>query len=271
MTRIVFWNVNNRDLTPNVCSLAAKTEADVIVLNENKVSAGRTLQALRQVVESSFFIPVPASGTRFHCFCRESSLDLSEVHSGFRISVRRFSFGSNRLLLALVHCPDIRNYDSESRLSYAHELADEFDFVKQQQSTNKLIAIGDFNMNPYDRGMNLPRGLNAMMTKACAQRGIRRHLHKGYELYYNPMWSLFGDKLPGPAGTVYDTSNQGPYGWSMLDQVILNHSVVDLFEDVTILTEAGESSLMNQHGHPDAENASDHFPILLTLREQENV
>jgi exonuclease III len=193
---------------------------------------------------------------------------MSEVHSGFRISVRKLNIGVHRTLLALVHGVDMRNYDTETRQSFAQELAREIQFVKEQQKNNKLILLGDFNMNPYERGMNLAAGLNAMMTKACVRSGTRRHLGKDYEFYYNPMWSLFGDIHESPAGTVYDTSNQGPYGWSMLDQVLFNHSIVDLLADVKILTTSGLHSLMDKNGRPDSRNASDHFPIMLTLRKE---
>lgn len=271
MARIIFWNVNNSDLTSYVCSLADTTEADVIVLLENKVSSSDTLRALQKEVSGDYYIPNTISEKkRFHCFCRKSEFDISEVHAGFRTSVRKFHIGSHRLLLALVHGVDIRNYDVETRQSFVQELSSDLSLIKEQQGTNKLVVIGDFNMNPYDSGMNQAAGFNAMMTKACVTRGVRRHLNKDYELYYNPMWSLFGDISEGPAGTVYDISNQGPYGWSMLDQVVLNHSVVDMFEDVKILTAAGPYSLMNNKGRPDSKNVSDHFPILLALREDIN-
>jgi hypothetical protein len=125
-------------------------------------------------------------------------------------------------------------------------------------------------MNPYDRGMNLAAGLNAMMTKECVKQGVRRHLNENYDFFYNPMWSLLGDLTDGPAGTVYDTSNQGPYGWNMLDQVVIHHSIVNMFDSVRILTSAGNYSLKDDNGRPDSKNASDHFPILLTLREEAN-
>jgi hypothetical protein len=118
--------------------------------------------------------------------------------------------------------------------------------------------------------MNLAAGLNAMMTKSCIERGFRRHLDTNYDFYYNPMWSLFGDNTDGPAGTIYNTSNQGPYGWSMLDQVLINHSIVELFHDVRILTEAGTTSLMDKKGRPDANKASDHFPILVDFCEEKD-
>ena len=195
---------------------------------------------------------------------------MAEVHAGFRTSTRSLKIGRKRVLLALLHGVDPRNYDSESRQSFAQSLATEMRFVKEQYKTNRLVILGDFNMNPYDRGMNLAAGFNAMMTRKCASPGLRRHIDVDYELYYNPMWSLFGDNTEGPAGTVYDANNQGPYGWSMFDQVVINHSIMHLFEKVEILTHAGPFPLMNNKGRPNAEQASDHFPILVTLKEEYN-
>ena len=80
------------------------------------------------------------------------------------------------------------------------------------------------------------------------------------------MWSLFGDDSEGPAGTVYDMSSQGPYGWSMLDQVIVHHSIVDEFKSVKIMTHAGDTCLTDAKGRPDSRKASDHLPIVVELR-----
>ena len=266
MCRIVFWNVKRKNLTQLVCELALATEADVLVLNESSAPISTTLEALNTNVDRHFFVPESNSENRFHCFCRNTALNLTEVHKGFRTSVRKLRLGPKQALLALVHGLDIRNYDSETRQSYAQSLADELRFVKSQQGHNRLIVMGDFNMNPYDHGMNLAMGLNAMMTRACVAAGHRTFLGKQYELYYNPMWSLFGDLSEGPAGTVYDTSNQGPYGWSMLDQVVINHSITNEFQSVRILTHAGSSCLTDAKGRPDSSKASDHLPIMLKLK-----
>lgn len=266
LSRIIFWNVNRKDLTQFVCSLANSTMADVIVLNENEVESHETLHALRQNVSIDFYIPIASPNKRFHCFCRKPMLDLSEVHSGSRTSVRKLTIGYHRILLVLVHGIDIRNNDAETRQSFVQSLTSDIALLKEQQKTSKLVVLGDFNLNPYDRGMTLAVGWNAMMTRACVAPGVRKHLNQEYEFYYNPMWSLFGDNTAGPSGTVYDTSNQGPYGWSMLDQVLIHHSIVEMFDDVEIMTQAGELSLMNARGRPDSQNSSDHFPILVRLR-----
>lgn len=264
--RILFWNVNKKKLSTEVCSLAISTKADVIVLNENITPSANTLFELKKNVSSDFYIPTVISENRFHCFCRNQEFDMTEVHNGARTSVRKLTLGSDKILLVLVHGVDIRNYDNEARQSFAQSLATEANFVRKDKQIEKLMFLGDFNMNPFDRGMNLAAGLNAMMTRSCAEKGTRRHIEQDYDFYYNPMWSLFGDNTPGPAGTVYDTSAQGPYGWSMLDQVIMHHTLIPYFDSVEILTTAGKKSLKNKNGHPDSNNASDHFPIIVHFR-----
>lgn len=269
MPRIIFWNLNKKNLTHLVCSIAAGTDADVVVLLENADSYAETLNALQTRVSQDFYFPsiIDRSRPRFHCFCKVPKLDLSETHSTLRTSVRKLQIGQHTTLLILVHGPDIRNYDHENRREFGYSLAHQMSFLKQEKKTNKLILLGDFNVNPFDRVMNAAAGYNAMMTRACTRLGYRTSLQMKYDFYYNPMWGLFGDNTDGPAGTIYNNSGQGPYGWSMLDQVIFHHSVVDLYEGVRILTRAGEESLMNTKGRPDGANASDHFPIQVDLRE----
>ena len=168
MTRIVFWNVKKKNLTNFVCSIAASTNADVVVLAENHVSSKETLLALQTNVSQDFYFPevISKSDQRFHCFCKNPQLDLSETHKADRTSVRKLQIGHNNALLVLVHGIDIRNYDSENRQEFAHLLANHLRFLQEEKKTNKLILLGDFNMNPFERGMNVASGLNAMMTKA---------------------------------------------------------------------------------------------------------
>lgn len=266
MCRIVFWNLNRKDLTDLVCDLAGSTNADVVVLIESKAEIHDTLAALKSKVDSSYSKPISISDKRFHCLCRQPSFDLSEVHNGARTSVRKLSLGEESLLLYLVHGIDVRNYDESARQDFARSLGDEIRFVTSEQHTNRLILLGDLNMNPYDRGMNMASGLNAMPTRECVRRGQRIYQSKQYDLFYNPMWSLFGDNTSGPAGTIYDMSSQGPYGWSMFDQAVLHYSVVDQFSGVEILTQAGANLLIDSKGRPNYSQVSDHLPILLSLK-----
>ncbi len=110
-------------------------------------------------------------------------------------------------------------------------------------------------------------GLNAMMTAQCITRGTRKLQNENYKFFYNPMWNLFGDRTPGPSGTYYhSSSSQGIYGWNMLDQVLLCMPAIRFFDNVEIITSTGVTDLRTEAGRPNKSVASDHFPILVTLK-----
>jgi len=264
-TRVIFWNMNRKDLREAVCELAQSVSADIVVLCECGAPASDVLRSLRTQVDSAFFMPREIQASRFQCFSRVAGLDMSEAHSGRRLSIRQWKAGNDQRLMAFVHGVDVRNHDQAARQSNMQELCREIQYHGSLQGTSRLVLIGDFNMNPFDSALNLAAGMNAMMTRACTEAGTRVLSGKTYDFYYNPMWSLFGDNTPGPAGTIYNTSSQGPYGWSMFDQVIMHHSLIPAFEKVEIITETGRRTLKNSSGRPNKRNYSDHFPILATF------
>lgn len=268
MCRILFWNVNKKELSSTISKIADSTNADIIVLCEPNDQSDLTLQALQQEVSEGFISPYSNSTNRFRCFMRSESLDLTELHKGRRSSYIKLNIGGpGNLILGLIHGPDLRNYDSSTRQSFAEKLGEEVRFVIAEKRNNKMILLGDFNMNPYDRAMNLASGYNAMSTRACIHAKKRTHLEDRYDFYYNPMWGMLGDSSAGPAGTVFDTSNQGQYGWSTFDQVLFHHSTLDYYKQVEIISEAGIINLANSKGHPNSNEYSDHFPILISLHE----
>lgn len=101
--RILFWNVNGKDLTDHVCEIVQAHTADVIVLNECKVSIDETLRQLKSRVASSFLLPSSMSTDRFHCFIRNPVVDMTEIHLGFRASFRQLKPRSEGVVLGLVH------------------------------------------------------------------------------------------------------------------------------------------------------------------------
>ncbi|MCK5617027.1 hypothetical protein KAR91_84980, partial [Candidatus Pacearchaeota archaeon] len=223
-------------------------------------------RSLQKNVDQEFHIPREITTGRFHCFCKNSNLGISEIHSGIRASFRKCKIGSHTAMLVLVHGADIRNNSATARQEDAIDLAREIRDTQKLKNIKKTILLGDFNMNPYESGMNMASGFNAMMTKACIQNKIRKCRKKEYDFYYNPMWSLLGDSADDPSGTYYYQGRQGYYGWNMLDQVLVHHAAIPLYHNVKILTKAGDTSLKNRKGRPDSKKISDHFPILLELK-----
>ena len=171
------------------------------------------------------------------------------------------------MTLGAVHVVDPWNWDEVNQMAQVSLLASDIRRKEHEFGHDRTILIGDFNMNPFAKAMNLAEGLNAMMTTKCVERRSRGVQGEQFPFFYNPMWSLFGDRTPGPAGTFYHSnSSRGMYGWNMLDQVLLRPSVIPWFEDVRILSSTGTSALQKPSGRPNEAAASDHFPILVTLR-----
>ncbi len=87
-------------------------------------------------------------------------------------------------------------------------------------------------------------------------------------MFYNPMWGLFGDNTPGPAGSYYyRSSTQRVFFWNIFDQVLVRPELVPSFNvgSLAILSSDGSKSLLTNDDLPDTTSASDHLPILFRV------
>jgi hypothetical protein len=87
-------------------------------------------------------------------------------------------------------------------------------------------------------------------------------------MFYNPMWSLFGDWSPGPAGTYYySNSEHRVFFWNIFDQVLIRPDLLDRFsnEELKVLDSDGNVSFLSPRGVPNVKLGSDHLPILFKL------
>lgn len=267
MAVFLFWNVGQKDLRPLICEASVTVGADAVILVENGSTARETLESLQSSVSENFSQPVATLG-RFQVFTRKPELDLSQIQSADRLSIRRLRCVNCDLLLGIVHIVDKMNWDPLPQASEVQLLASELRSIEDGEGHRRTILIGDFNMNPYDQAMNLATGMNAMMTVRCVSaKGTRRQQGRDYPFFYNPMWGLLGDRTPGPAGTFYHNSGaRGIFGWNMIDQVLVRPDAIAHFDNVEILTVAGTTSLATKSGRPNSSIASDHFPLVLRLK-----
>jgi len=104
------------------------------------------------------------------------------------------------------------------------------------------------------------------MTKRLAAREDRNRKGKLYRRFYNPMWGLFGDRPPGPAGTFFwrSSATSNPH-WHIFDQVLLRPSLMDRLRNLQVLEGDGYSSLFASDGAPSKDHLSDHLPLLFQL------
>ena len=265
----IFWNVNRADRTDLICRLALEKESDVIVLAESGSDRERLLQNLRENVGDSFQQPV-ATVDRFQLFARHHEMDLREVYGDVsgRVSIRLLKMAGAEFLLVAVHLQSKMNLDGQDQLAEATTLADAIRREEKLRGHERTVVVGDFNMNPFDSGVVAANGFHAMMTRAGVSDGTRTIQGRQYPFFYNPMWGFFGDRTPGPAGTIYyRRPGQISYDWDMFDQVLIRPAALPWFQgEVEIVTKIGDDSLLKENGRPNPDVGSDHLPIVFQLR-----
>ncbi|WP_150128955.1 endonuclease/exonuclease/phosphatase family protein [Rhizobium phaseoli] len=170
--------------------------------------------------------------------------------------------------LWFVHLTSPINADDASGLqtAVARELREAVKEREILRSNSATIAIGDFNMSPYSRGMTDPTTLNAAACRTAA-KGTRTVRSSQHNYFFNPMWEILGsrtaDQQPGSFYRRYDNS---AIFWHLYDQVLVRPELVDRVvpDSPWVMTTAGTCSLLTPRGAMDS-RFSDHLPIAISL------
>ena len=263
--RFLFWNVKRRNLGDHLRELADAHNPDVVILCEPPGRWRRILDELNRDRDERQFLDDPLGEqvqSRFTIFSRISSNAVEPIKTTDRAAFWALNEPVGLLLVA-VHGPDRRNSKASDRNLFARHTSDQIRQIEEERRHRRTIVVGDFNINPYEEGMMGAGMFHAAMTSRTARRGERQAQGVPYPLFYNPMWSLFGDRTPGPAGTFYHCSpGATARDWHMLDQLIMRSELIDSFHSIEIVAQAGSQSLLTREGLPDKAGASDHLPLL---------
>jgi hypothetical protein len=274
MATFLFWNLCGRRLEPVLRRLTARHKIDVLMLAECAIPEDLMLDALNALGERTFRrVPALASRgldlySRFERDCFGPVLKEADHYL-----IRTFTPpGGIEILLAMAHLASPSHKDLRARHSRLIGFTGDIRDAEQATGNDRTVVIGDLNVNPFDDALLDVRGLNALADRRTVQRKDPRRFGRRqvqeFRLFYNPMWSHFGDAVQ-PAGTYYyDKSNPevDPL-WNIFDQVLLRPGLLDRFhsKNMKILTTDGTVSFTWGDGRPNGDVYSDHLPIWLQL------
>lgn len=269
MFTVVFWNVGKQKAPNRVANVARHHDVDLLLIAEAAFEPAALLRPLNtgaDALTSYFHSPGCRRVLMFGRFPLDSMKPLSETAY---FSIRRLHLpGRKPITLAAAHLSSkLFTGASGSRVECDH-FADAVRAVEESEDHSRTVVVGDFNSNPFEEGIAVTTGFNAVMDRAVACAPPRKVRGVPREFFYNPMWNLFGDHGGGPAGSYYAWRPEEPcYYWNMFDQVLIRPALLSSFhsKDLQILTTDGGASLLDQDGRPDTVGASDHLPILFRL------
>ena len=271
--RILFWNTGRRPVVDLLRDVCGRRDLDVLVLAETVDPVERLVSQLNRGAGRLYSsAPDPLAGLvkrPLRVLTRLPENRVKAVHDSDGVTVRQvFPVIGPDFTIVAVHLRSKLFRDHDDQVSEAKDVNADIESAERQVGHCRTLVIGDFNMNPFERGLVNFDCFHAVMSRATARRRLRRSDRRERRFFYNPMWSHFGDRSPGPPGSYYRSgSRQTEYFWHLFDQVLLRPELLDYFMDdgLEVVTRIGQRSLVNRRGVPDRNTGSDHLPLFLDL------
>ncbi|MBI9056999.1 MAG: hypothetical protein JEZ01_04430 [Labilibaculum sp.] len=208
--------------------------------------------------------------------CGDSEYFAYYLNKFERMQFYKVNFSNVEFLLVPIHFPSriYASVDKQKDISVHFRKFIERIEIKYNL---KSIIVGDFNMNPFEKGMIHHESFHALPTQHLDSE--IEFYEDPYRTFYNPTWEKYGDYnvINGvvkqkPSGSYFlKQSNDLNYYWYLFDQVILRKELIKYFsfEDFQILTSVNsENDLLNNDFSPNDKKYSDHLPISFTLKIQ---
>lgn len=271
--RILFWNTGRRPVADLLGDLGRLRDVDVFVLAEVVDPVGNVVSRLNRDAKriySSVQERLAKSVKRpLHILTRLPEGRVEALRDSAGVTVKRvFPIIGLDFVIVAVHLRSKLFQDPEDQAFGAMSVNRDIEVIEEQVGHRRTLVIGDFNMNPFERGLVSFDCFHAVMSRNTARRRSRKVGDDERRFFYNPMWNHFGDRPPGPPGSYYRRgSGRTEYFWHMFDQVLLRPDLLDYFPDdgAEILTRIGRRSLLGHDGIPDFKAGSDHLPLFLEL------
>lgn len=261
MLRLLFWNMKRLPLWDRLASLARSQTPDYVVLCE---CAAPPISFL---AECGLKCAETIGSTRVCLLYSDKETPPKvRVNSPYSSIWELRSTSDQPLLLAGAHLPSKLYRQSADQSLASRNLKSDIEETEVHAGHRRTIVMGDLNMDAYDEGVVGCDALHAVSSKQVASRVSRTVQGRKHNLFYNPMWSAYGD-MGGrsPGSYFYDGGGAVTPFWHVFDHVLVRPSLMDTLKEARFLMDDGSRSLLGRDGRPDASDCSDHLPLLAVL------
>lgn len=271
----LFWNVQKQPRLQALSKLVLRYQVDFLAVAEHDDDVLELEDQLSSFDLGDYkFLTTNFSMRRpVHAFAalNAGSWSVASDDASGYVSTYRFEKASTDAdepiswLIACAHCPSQMYGDASRRNMFARSVITDLRSVAEAESLEKLILMGDMNMNPFDEGVAGIVGFNATATRNQA-RDLTYNLDDcDYPYLYNPMWSRLGDLSPGPPGSLkYTAGSRGiNLHWHAFDQVMVSPSLMDHLLDDTVhfVNDTDAIIELSENDAPGGLHGTDHYPL----------
>jgi len=176
-------------------------------------------------------------------------------------------------LFACIHFPSKLYHDEETHSEIVPVYKNKIHALAGRNK--RIFVVGDFNMNPFDKGMVQPTCFNSFHNRLLVNKDTMPHIAGAQRLYYNPCWTLMGDFIS--ARTYDDSKRMGgtqhflekksrKFYWYLIDQIIMAKELInDFISESLVIIE--EKYFVDELLKPKIKNIPklDHLPICFSF------
>lgn len=270
--RFLFWNIHkNESLFSSIASIAEAENIDVLMIAE--CPENKQLDLLKSLNANNsdifkYLVPI-VNYQKVMVYYRHCKITNKEDKP--RISVKELysPLLQGNITLVICHLHSKINNSDEELSEKAESLRRFIEDIESKLGHQRTICCGDFNMNPFDKGIIKAQGLHAVMEKNIANKKECIIEGEKFFFFYNPMWGFLGDLGRGDvSGTMYyNSGGHINYYWHLYDQVLIRPDMINSFDesDLKIVTSANKLDLLTSNNLVD-KSLSDHLPIKFNLK-----
>ena len=261
--KILFWNLNKKNLTTTLYEIVNQYAIEIVVLTEAgfiKISSTKGFE-VNDIIFKELVLP---GSDKIRIFYK-ANLKLESRRGDHNCAIASFyssALGSPIILVGLHLAAMNKGY--ERRL---HQIATIESFIEEQEKflkTENTIVIGDFNASPFDLELVGHNCFNAVLYKDLIKKqdAIKWEGRK-IKRFYNPMLHYVSETTEMYGSCYYHEENR-PLYWNCLDQVLVRKSLVDKIVNVMYIKSVGNKNLLTSKGLVN-KNYSDHLPLLFEI------
>ena len=198
---ITFWNTHkNKKINEFLIALILEKNLDIMILAEYDDNIDYIINELYikgKIYKKIYFLACKKIIIICRKFINIELNDDSSNYASIAISTNKLKFQ-----LFVTHFPSKLYALEDTRKLVAGTLKNDIN------KYDKVLVVGDFNSNPFERTMSALSGLLALPTKNIKNRKVQ-----GIEknVLYNPMWKFFGDFETIPGTYYYNYSEDLTY------------------------------------------------------------
>ena len=185
--KFLFWNIRkNVGAIPYLHNIVMEEGIDVVGIAEYPQEYAMD-EVFRTRARAFSYLKPFVDKEKVKIFYRNSRVNIANKKNGQFVDIKQITSLGRKISLIFCHLPSKLNCNNEDeQLSRAMDINREINEYEQKNAKNRLtIVCGDFNMNPFDKGMVHCKAFHAVMDRRIAMAQHRKVLGTDYNFFYN--------------------------------------------------------------------------------------